>query len=53
MSAGFGVATARVPKRPRANLCGDCGAEVDQGELLCVDCRNETTPRGDDAEMSS
>lgn len=26
-------------RRTRVNLCGSCGEEIDQHELLCTDCR--------------
>lgn len=45
----FGAKEAREPRiradrRPRVNLCGACGEEVSETELLCVECRNEPTP---------
>jgi predicted amidophosphoribosyltransferase len=47
----FGVKEAREPRikqdrRPRINLCGACGGEVSETELLCEDCR---LPRLEDA----
>lgn len=26
-------------RKPRVNLCGDCGCCIPQNELLCEDCR--------------
>jgi hypothetical protein len=40
----FGAKEARETKikadrKPRVNLCGDCGCEVHETELLCESCR--------------
>jgi hypothetical protein len=45
----FGVKEAREPRiqrerKPRVNLCGSCGAEESETELLCKDCRKEPVP---------
>jgi hypothetical protein len=34
----------KADRRPRVNLCGDCGCAVSETELLCADCRE--TPDG-------
>jgi predicted amidophosphoribosyltransferase len=37
----------RIKKyKPRVNLCGSCGEQVGETELLCADCRNDATPEG-------
>jgi predicted amidophosphoribosyltransferase len=42
----FGAKEARIHenRKPRINLCGSCGAEVSETELLCKDCRKEPVP---------
>ena len=25
-------------RKPRINTCGNCGAEIDAGRILCLDC---------------
>lgn len=39
--SGYGAKEARINRetRVRVNLCGSCGEEIDQNELLCTDCR--------------
>ena len=46
----FSVQEAREPRikadrRPRVNLCGECGDEIDETELLCEDCRRSDEGR--------
>ena len=48
--AGYGAKEAmqesrrgRVPRR-RVNLCGSCGCEIDESELLCRECRSTLLP---------
>jgi hypothetical protein len=42
--AGYGAKEARINRetRVRVNLCGSCGDEIDQNELLCIECRVST-----------
>lgn len=42
MSA-YGVKEARIDRtrQSRVNLCGTCGAEIGETELLCVPCLDE------------
>jgi hypothetical protein len=40
----FGAKEARetrikADRKPRVNLCGDCGDEISETELLCESCR--------------
>ncbi len=44
--AGYGAKEARINRetRVRVNLCGACGDEIDQNELLCKECRVPTVP---------
>jgi len=39
--ASYGAKEARINRetRVRFNLCGSCGEDIDQNELLCIDCR--------------
>jgi hypothetical protein len=39
--SGYGAREARINRErsARVNLCGDCGCEVAETELLCKDCR--------------
>jgi len=39
MSAAIAEARIRGDRKPRYNLCGDCGQVVSETELLCADCR--------------
>ena len=38
--SSYGVKEARInqERKPRVNLCGDCGVEVAETELLCDEC---------------
>jgi predicted amidophosphoribosyltransferase len=42
--AGYGAKEARInrERQTRVNLCGSCGEEIDQNELLCKECRVPT-----------
>ncbi len=42
--AGYGAKEARINRetRVRVNLCGACGDEIDQNELVCKECRVPT-----------
>jgi len=42
--SGYGVKEARINRETRVcvNLCGACGEEIDQNELLCTECRVPT-----------
>lgn len=45
----FGAKEARETRikadsRPRVNLCGDCGCEISETELLCYECRRPVMP---------
>ena len=44
----------RGDRKPRVNLCGSCGTELPDTELLCAECRNEPTPepRAKDTEAN-
>jgi predicted amidophosphoribosyltransferase len=35
----------KADRRPRISLCGDCGDEISETELLCAECRK---PRPED-----
>jgi hypothetical protein len=39
--SGYGSKEARInqERRVRVNLCGDCGQEISETELLCETCR--------------
>ena len=39
MSAAMAEARIKGDRKPRYNLCGDCGVRVSDTELLCEDCR--------------
>ena len=39
MSAAMAEARIKGVRKPRYNLCGDCGQAIDASELLCEDCR--------------
>ena len=43
----YGVKEARIQRerKPRVALCGACGVEVHETELLCEDCRYEPAPQ--------
>jgi hypothetical protein len=51
----FGTKEARISteRKPRVNLCGDCGCRISETELLCTDCRNAETPEGSDVHSLS
>jgi hypothetical protein len=38
--SGYAAREARInqERKPRVNLCGDCGVEVSDTELLCEKC---------------
>ena len=38
--SSYGVREARInqERKPRVSLCGDCGVEVSETELLCDEC---------------
>ena len=39
MSAAIAEARIKGDRKPRYNLCGDCGVCVSDTELLCPECR--------------
>ena len=39
MSAAIAEARIKGDRKPRYNLCGDCGCRLPATELLCADCR--------------
>jgi hypothetical protein len=39
MSAAMAEARIKGDRKPRINLCGDCGCPLPATELLCTDCR--------------
>jgi hypothetical protein len=39
MSAAIAEARIKGDRKPRYNLCGDCGQAIGASELLCEDCR--------------
>jgi hypothetical protein len=39
MIAAMAEARIKGDRKPRYNLCGDCGQVVAETELLCADCR--------------
>jgi hypothetical protein len=39
MSAATAEVRIKGDRKPRYNLCGDCGQVVSETELLCEDCR--------------
>lgn len=47
--AGYGAKEARInrERKVRVNLCGSCGEEIDQNELLCIECRGTVAAEGD------
>lgn len=42
-------------RQTRVNLCGSCGEEIDQNELLCTDCRGTLagTPQESDVDFET
>lgn len=46
MSA-YAVKEARInsERKPRVNLCGDCGREIHETELLCEECESRWEPQ--------
>ena len=41
--SSYGVREARInqERKPRVSLCGDCGVEVSETELLCEVCAKQ------------
>jgi hypothetical protein len=39
MSAAMAEARIKGDRKPRYNLCGDCGQVVSETDLLCTECR--------------
>ena len=39
MTAAMAEARIKGDRKPRYNLCGDCGCCVSDTELLCTECR--------------
>jgi hypothetical protein len=39
MSSAIAEARIKGDRKPRYNLCGDCGQGVSETELLCTECR--------------
>ena len=39
MSAAIAEARIKGDRKPRYNLCGDCGQVVSETDLLCSECR--------------
>jgi hypothetical protein len=39
MSAAMAEARIKGDRKPRYNLCGDCGQAIGASELLCENCR--------------
>jgi hypothetical protein len=39
MSAALAEARIKGDRKPRINLCGDCGCPLPATELLCSECR--------------
>lgn len=50
--AGYGAKEARInrERKVRVNLCGSCGEEIDQNELLCTECRGTVATTEDEGE---
>lgn len=48
--SGYGAKEARINKerKPRVNLCGACGDEIDANELLCTECKKPTVTGSED-----
>ena len=53
--SGFGVKEARINRetRVRFNLCGACGEDIDQNELLCKECRVPTVGSEDETNQET
>ena len=39
MMSATAEARIRGDRKPRYNICGDCGCSIAETELLCEDCR--------------
>lgn len=48
------TAEARIKgdRKPRYNLCGDCGQAIGASELLCEDCRVSILVQDTEAEYA-
>ena len=53
--ASYGAKEARIDRsrKPRVNLCGSCGEDIDANELLCAACRKPTVESEDEVNQET
>ena len=52
MSAAIAEARIKGDRKPRYNLCGDCGQAIGASELLCENCRVSILVQDTEAEYA-